>query len=382
LHRTERELLSELTRRTTWLKYQEFLKEKYFKTPEARKLRRVLARLHKQGDKEVLPRIWIKKALGGDPKLEDPMPEKMSCDFVVRTLLNSRTLHWHERLQDMVESEVEIDLTPMRLDLVQYERDLNGMGEKNGAGPLRAFDVIQKKDWKKSPRTPTFLHAGLDEYLDGGVGPGQLCVLQAPPKNGKSSFLYTIAYRAAREGMYTYIFSCENYEDQVGERLEQIHKSNGGTQRNFPKDRLMMDYRFSPCLSDLEHQLNQIPRLDMLVLDYADNMRATRTDGPDFVWTIDELYDGIRHLARERNAVAWTATQERDPVNPWVKKSTRKGTYGSDKKIQKCDFFLGVQAHPLDNTATLTVLGRRGRGKVGEDFECFFDQDTCELTEL
>lgn len=381
MHDAERELLSELRVRATWIKYRDMLPASYFGTPDSRRLRNILARLHRQGAREILPLTWIRKEFGKDPELGEPLPETASGEYVARTLMNARTLHWQEWVQDQLEEGGTLDLTPMRHDLLEYERQLDGSAASNGSAPLRALDVIRHKEWETRPRCPTFLHKGMDEYLGGGVGPGQLCVLQAPPKNGKSSILYLIAYRAAVRGMTAYIFSCENYEDQMGERLEQIHLAETGRRRGFPKN-LYMDYRFEPCLADLERAVNQLPRLDMLIIDYADNMRATRTDGPDFVWTIDELYDGIRHLSRGKDAVAWTATQEKDPPQPWIKRSSRKQTYGSDKKIQKSDFFLGIQAHPNDNTATLTVLGRRGRGKVGADFELYFDQDTCEVSEL
>jgi len=293
MHETERELLSECRLRETWLKYKDMLPATYFKTADARKLRGVIARLHQQGKQDILPESWLKKGLGKKTGLDQPLPEKESANYVARTLLNSRTLHWQGWLEDQVEEGGDLDLTPMRVDLVEYERSLNGQISSNGSAPMAMSDVIKKKNWKKIPRTPTFLHEGLDEYLGGGVGPGELCVLQAPPKTGKSSFLYTIGYRAARAKIPTFIFSCENFTDQVGERIEQIHKANGGTAKNFPKN-LWFDYKYQPCLADLERMVSQLPKVGMLVVDYVDNMRATRTDGPDFVWTIDELYDGIK----------------------------------------------------------------------------------------
>jgi hypothetical protein len=375
---TERELFSELRRKELWLKYKDFLPANYFSSPEARRMRAVFVRLHRDSTHEVLPLAWIKKAWGKNPELTDPLPQSVGSDYLLRTLLNSRTLQWQEWMAKEIEKGEELDLSPIRKDLLDYESKLGGAPSTNGAGPMLAWDIMRRKDWEKKPRTPTFLSREMDEYLGGGVGPGELCVLQAPPKNGKSSFLYTIAYRAAVEGLTSYIFSCENYEDQVGERLEQIHKAS--RRKVFPKN-LYLDYRYTPCLADLEHLVRGLPRLDLLVVDYADNMRATRTEGPDFVWTIDELYDGIRHIAREKEAIAWTATQEKDPPQPWIRRSMRKLTYGSDKKIQKCDFFLGIKAHERDDTATLTVLGRRGRGKVGADFTVLFNQDTCEIRE-
>lgn len=381
MHDQERDLLTELRRRAVWSKYRGFLPKNYFGTLDAKKLHQVINRLHEKGDRDVLPLTWITREMGKKIHLDDPLPEEASNDYVARALANARMLHWQEWVASSIEQGGTIDLTPMRIDLLEFDRQLNGSISSNGSHPLRALDILKKRDWEKTPRTPTYLHKGLDKYLGGGVGPGQLCVLQAPAKTGKSSFLYTIAYRAAVAGLSTYLFSCENYEDQIGERLDQIHKSNKKLGRKFPEN-LWVDYRHNPCLADLEHLTSHLTKLDMLVVDYADNMRATRTDGPDFVWTIDELYDGIRHIARGRNAIAWTATQERDPPYPWMRKSMRKTTYGSDKKIHKCDFFLGVRAHEGEGTATLTVLGRRGRGKIGADFEVAFEQDTCEIYEL
>lgn len=376
----ERDLLSEMRDRRVWLKFKDHLHPSYFSSTEARQVCKVISRLHKSPERrDILPNTWIEKAMGKNPGLSEPMPLASAVEFVTRILLNARTLHWQERLQDLIEEGDEIDLSEMRRDFMDFERSLSHSSE-NGTGPLRGVDVLKQKGWERTPRCPTFLHRELDDYLGGGVGKGELCLLQAPVKNGKSSFLYTIGYRAALKGMNTFIFSCENYLDQMGARLLQIHAAHG-RRRGFPKN-LWMEYRYQPTLAVLENLANQLDQIDMLIVDYADNMRASQSQGLDFVWTIEELYDGIRHLAHEKGAVAWTATQEKDPQHPWQKTSSRRNTYGSDKKMQKCDLFLGIQADPRTNTATIKVLGRRGQGKVGEVFEVLFDQDTAEMREL
>jgi hypothetical protein len=375
----EQEILAALRRKDVWSRFAEQLPPEFFPSQEARQVRRAMATLHQDNTRGVLPKSWIRRLAGQD--IPEPLSARPCEELILRELLKSRLLQWQRWTSaDLEEGEMP-DLENVKRDIQELEQLTQVGVSENGYAPLLASDVVRRKVWEERGTIPTFLHRDLDDYLGGGTGRGQLCLLQAPAKHGKTTLLLTIAYRAAQRGLHTLFVSCENYLDQIAERLEQVHSVAKRTRgKQFPRH-FHVDYRYGLTVRDLEGMICTLPKVDVVIIDYADNMRAQNVQGIDFVWTINELYDGMRDIANRHEAVVWTATQEKDPEHP-SQTSSRERTYGSDKKFQKCDLFLGCIAKPRTNSLSIKVLARRGRGKMGKVFQSVFDQDTAELKEL
>ena len=377
-------LLSELRRREVWEKWGDLLPLEYFNTKEEKELRGALERIHQTGTSKpckVVPNAWLPK------KLQPPQPslelslQKVESEVITRG--TSSFLNQLERRLERLGPGELLDASDPVIDGAQqwlqdvHSRNVLTPTNGNGHSPIiSSKDLLREKEWEEKGTVPTYLHQGLDHYLGGGVGPGQLCVLQAAPKRGKTSLLLTIAYRAARAGKRTLFISCENFLDQLGERLHQLHQAaRVGRRHRLPQFALL--YRNKITISEIQAYVRDTGPYDILIVDYADRMGSSKED--DWTWKTQDIYYGLRdETAKPYNLVCWTATQEHVGAS-WQKSSSRQGTFGSQTKLQICDLHLGWNLQPRLNEGTFTVLGRRGRGKEGGEFKSFFNSDTAQL---
>lgn len=372
----EKSLLSELLRKTTWERWGQHIK---FESKDARRVQRVIKILQEDSGREVLPVSQIRRydESFGTLQLESPLPPQASAKKVEEVIIDLGVTRHLQQLDARRERGEHLQGDDMRhlLDwLGSLEEGSRGAPSEKNHTPLSLKELLNEKSWETRGTIPTFLHKGLDEYLGGGIGRGQLAVLQAPYKKGKTTFLLTIAYRAAVRNFTTLYLSCEPYLDQIGERLSQIHALS---RRSKPPAKLLVDYCGSLGLRDVRKYLRG-RKVDFLIVDYAEKMQASVEN--DFTWKTTEIYTGLRNLANEFNLVCWTVAQEHDQPE-WARESSRTGTFGSRTKGHLADLILGVYVSPRMNQAVFTVLGRRGRGKEGGKFSSRFDLDTAELKE-
>lgn len=369
----EREILSELLHRDVWERWGEYLDPRAFISKDAQKTRRLIEKYHKAGGTVTLPPKWFNGAELNEPL---PVPQSQSKieSVVVETGLTS-TLEQLDRLREGGEI-LEAEHLHGVFQFMDGIRDRTNGNARSTASysPLTAREVVEAKEWESRGKIPTYLHKDLDEYLGGGIGRGQLCVLQAPFKKGKTTFLLTIAYRAAAAGNRTLFLSCENYLDQIGERLSQIHATH--RRKDLPP-KLFVHYHPRLTVRDVRKYL-ETNQYDFVIVDYEGKMESSVEN--DWTWKTTEIYNGLRDLANEHNLVMWTATQEHEGPS-WQASSTRGGTWGSKTKGQLCDLLLGCFVTPQLNRVTFTVLGRRGMGREGGEVTGYFNPDTAEVRE-
>jgi hypothetical protein len=315
-------------------------------------------------------------------KLDAPLPLDASLEKVEDAVIVRGVTSHLEQLDQLIDHRGRQGERMKAADVLGAQQwiesvSVQGNGQANGRySPVSAKELIDGKEWEQRESIPTYLHEGLDRHLGGGVGRGQLCVLQAPAKRGKTSFLLSIAYRAAEKGRSVLFVSCENYLDQIGERLAQIH--NVGGCKRVPNFHVV--YHHLVTVRDIHHYVEKCMPLDLLIVDYEGKMGSSA--GDDWTWRTQELYTGLRDgTAGKYDLACWTATQEHEPGD-WQRSSTRLGTFGSKTKIQLCDLFIGAFVRPKMNSVTWTVLGRRGKGREGGEFRSFFNPDTAELRDM
>ena len=381
----EQTLLAELRRREVWERWGEFLPVQAFDSEDARDIRGAIDSLHRGNTKAVLPNTWItsaRRVSHEQVKLDAPLPlstslEKVEDTVIVRGVTSHldqlEQLIGHRRQQGERMTAADTHGACQWLESVSVQ----GNGQGNGhCSLLSAKELINGREWENKETFPTYLHAGLDEYLGGGIGRGELGVIQSPAKRGKTSFLLTLSYRAALDGKRVLYISCENYRGQIGERLSQIH----GVGRSERLPDFYFGYHYLVRIADIHHYVEEAMPLDLLVVDYEGKMGSSA--GDDWTWRTQELYTGLRDgTAGKYDLACWTATQEHEPTD-WQRSSTRTGTFGSKTKIQLCDLFLGAFVRPKMNSVTWTVLGRRGQGREGGEFRSYFNPDTAELRDL
>ncbi len=323
-----------------WERWGELLPLEYFDTPEDKAMRGALEQIHVTGTSKqgaVVPNSWLPgKLLPPSPSLELSL-QKVESEVTVRGA-TSLLCQLDRRLSRLGPGERLEASDPAIAGAAEWFQDVSSRNG-NGVSPtgsvlsptISSKELINGKEWEARGTTPTYLHKGMDEYLGGGIGQGQLCVLQAAPKRGKTSLLLTIAYRAAKAGKKVLFVSCENYRDQSGERLSQIHRTHRIHRRNkIPLFTYIYHWRVT--VSNIQHYVRQHGPFDILVIDYDEKMGSSCEN--DWTWRTREIYDGLRDgTARPNNLVCWTASQEHEGPS-WQRSSTRHGTFGSKTKIQ------------------------------------------------
>jgi replicative DNA helicase len=155
----------------------------------------------------------------------------------------------------------------------------------------------------------------LDEIMSGGIRPGNLIVVAARPKMGKSAFAFNIARNAAAEHS-ALILSMEMSRDEIHQRniaaMGRIDQSRLGNAKHFsPNDwprvthaiqmlqdrRLFIHQQAAMRLSDVRARARQVQRtdgLDVLVIDYLQLMSG---EGDTRNAQIEQITRGLKALA-------------------------------------------------------------------------------------
>jgi replicative DNA helicase len=247
---------------------------------------------------------------------------------------------------------------------------------------------------------------GMDKILNGGAGPGELHMIFAPTKKGKSILLNNLAYACALQGKKATYISLEMSEQQIATRTHMrlsglkdtdLLKNNTRWQRSF--NRLMSRggnvyfKRFpmrSLTLKSLDKFIDDLWKIenystDLLIVDYLDIMKGDRhyesgwqDQGP--------LAEGLRSILCDKNIPGWTATQagkhagEKDQLSVGEMK-------GDSVKAEACDSLWSL----LQNVDEENCEPPRGRLKnnllreghgMGTVIPLIFDKHTMLLTDL
>ena len=178
-----------------------------------------------------------------------------------------------------------------------------------------------------SVRIPT-LWRSLDQQLHGGPSRGELAVLMAPPNRGKSIGLVNIGTNAmftghnvlhvtnelsARKTSYRYDSRLTGMTYNEIEHNPKRFKEKIGRFRSMYKGNLRIKQypARAATVQDLSNDIRTLARqgfiADMLVLDYADELKHQRGDNSNEV--VGQLFSELRALAMEQDKLIWTATQ-------------------------------------------------------------------------
>lgn len=200
------------------------------------------------------------------------------------------------------------------------------------------------KDWDRRTRhvsreadaIPTKL-GELDLFWDGGVHPGELCVLLAPTNVGKSMTLAYMAAQAFVADKRVLFYTFELTPAQIAQRFmgalfqQPIRKLPRHPfeiireiKHNSSLDRAVFEVRDNiETLADLRAVIEQMDREgkkpDVVFLDSVDDLRPGRTRKSRYE-ELSEMYTRLRKdVARSLNVTIWTSTQAtRDAVDKAV----------------------------------------------------------------
>jgi hypothetical protein len=198
-------------------------------------------------------------------------------------------------------------------------------------------DAEERREWYRNPQLQNedIIRTGiphLDAMLDGGIDRGELGVILAPPKRGKTSTLINIGFGALTSvRRYNVVhYSLEMDQDKVSRRYDdrlmggrvKFKKSRPDRYADMLDERLRRAVRGrlfvksyptrAASISNVRSHLSLLAargvRPDMVIVDYADIMKPERRLG-EMRHEQAGIYEDLRQLAGEFNAAVWTGSQ-------------------------------------------------------------------------
>jgi len=246
----------------------------------------------------------------------------------------------------------------------------------------------------------------LDYALDGGISRGELAVVLAPPKKGKTTTLINIGFGglACVLGFNVVHYTLEMSEKKVMARYDD---RVAGAAIKYKK------YAPEKFISTLEKRITKLIRgrlfvkgyptrsatptmirthlsllasrgfvPDIVIVDYADIMKAERRLG-EMRHEQAGIYEDLRQIAGEFNVGVWTASQA--PKGTLDKESLTLGDFAEAFEkaaiIDACVAFSQTSEEKVSGTCRLVLAGLRNQ-EDGRVVQCRIKRDRCNIRSL
>jgi len=318
--------------------------KKYGAYPSQRMLKTIIKESLKDEDDKKLTKKVVNffKEIRNNPELSDlPFVQEQSHKFCK----NQAFAEAIEQCVDLVKQGKYDEIETLFKKAVTVGQEI-----PNG------HDFFRDKEQRWSEGHRSTIPTGIPELddknvLDGGLGRGELGVFMAPKGVGKSHWLVQVGAYALYKGYNVVHYTFEMDETKVGRRYDawltginskEICERKDEVAEIYTKELLVekcgrlkiAQYGLGQVnsttlrahLQRLKLKDNFIP--DLIVVDYADNMRATENfDTNQTRHELKRINQNLRNLAKEFNCPLWTAFQ-----------SNKDGSNGSDLiiTIQHC----------------------------------------------
>ena len=260
-------------------------------------------------------------------------------------------------------------------------------GEPKDSGHNYAVDV--EKRLKKDLRKVIPILPGLDDYIGGGGGAGELISYMAPTGGGKSMMLVQNAVTVLRLRRNVVYYSLELSEEVVGQRFDacinNIPLSDAANYREtivesikelginlrikrYP-DGVATVNTFYAHLEYLKCNENFVP--DLIIVDYADNMRPL-IKGEQLRHDLVQIYRELRAMAIEMQCPVITASQITGESKKEIELAMAAESKGKNN-VSDIVVGFGRDAIQIDNNeATLKILKNRN-GPIGKLLYAIFN---------
>jgi replicative DNA helicase len=213
----------------------------------------------------------------------------------------------------------------------EYDTIFSKMSKAIIAGQDKNIGTIVSKDVKNSVEIddrnpiPTPWEE-INVLCDGGLGKGDFGLIFGPPGSGKSWTLVDIGYHAAKLGYNVVYYSLELGERYIEKRFYarsskipvQNLVDNVATIEKYMNDikGYIIVKEYPPKrvnLDTLKANIHKIKETlctpDLILIDYADLMSVKSKKYSDPKDSIDDIYIGIKGLAKELQIPIWSASQ-------------------------------------------------------------------------
>lgn len=241
----------------------------------------------------------------------------------------------------------------------------------------------------------------IDKYLNGGWERKTLSTFIAPTGAGKSMFLVNAACAAVEQGYNVFYATLEMADFKIGLRADSYY--SGVAINDVPnekqkvrdainsraKGRLIIK-EWPVKRASVETIRGHIQRLkqakdfvpDVIIVDYADLLRAGRAYG-EKRHELEGVYEELRGLAQENNAVVITADQtNRGGLD--LELVTLSAIAESYAKATVCDLIMTVSRTPEDkaNGTGRLFIAKSRLGEDGKVLPFLFQPATVKVTVL
>ena len=259
----------------------------------------------------------------------------------------------------------------------------NNFGHDFRKDLLKRFELISR-----NPITTGW--SRMDEICKGGLGKSELGVVIAPTGAGKSMVMVHLATQALLQGKTVVYYTLELKDTVVGQRFDccisdvplQDHRMRQKEIVDKVKDLdgTLIIKEYPTKSASVQTITNHIEKLrkrgiepDMILVDYADLLRPTRSSG-EKRHELEETYEGLRGLAQTYEIPCWTASQtNRSGLNAEV--ITMEAISEAFNKCFVADFIFSLSRtvqDKQDNKGRLFIAKNRN-GPDGLVFDAFVD---------
>jgi len=230
----------------------------------------------------------------------------------------------------------------------------------------------------------------VDEICKGGLGKSELGVVIAPTGAGKSMVLVHLGSEALKQGKTVVHYTLELQDTVVGNRYDScisgVHLGDLFASKNevlmkikdIPGQLIIKEY---PTKSASTETIKQhIERLrkrgiepDMVIVDYADLLRPTRTSS-EKRYDLENTYEELRAIAQIYKCPVWTASQtNRSGLNAEV--ITMEAISEAFNKCFVADFICSLSRTVQDKQANKgrVFIAKNRNGPDGLIFPAFVD---------
>lgn len=269
--------------------------------------------------------------------------------------------------------------------------------------------VEARRSWYTNPDTAVSgIRTGiglLDLIMQGGLGRGELGVIVAPPKRGKSTTLINIGFGAlaAVDGLNVVHYSMEmkkarvvqRYDDRLMGLRVKYKRSDPETYSGelctrtklLPGRLFVQDYPTrSAGVSTLRSHLALLAsrdfRPDLIIVDYADIMKPERRLG-EMRHEQAGIYEDLRQLAGEFDAACWTGSQAKASAldKETITLIDFAEAFEKAAIVDAAFAFCQTNDERIDGRARLFAAGLRNM-EDGRTVECEIRRDCCLMRSI
>ncbi len=239
----------------------------------------------------------------------------------------------------------------------------------------------------------------IDNICKGGLGKSELGVVIAPTGAGKSMVLVHLGAEALKQGKTVVHYTLELQDTIVGNRydscISRVHLSDLFHNKkevlfrikDIPGQLIIKEYPTKSASTEtIKHHIERLKKRgiepDMIIVDYADLLRPTRTS-KEKRYDLENTYEELRAIAQVYKCPVWTASQtNRSGLNAEV--ITMEAISEAFNKCFVADFICSLSRTIQDKQGNKgrMFIAKNRNGPDGLIFPAFVDWSNVKIKVL